>query len=289
MRLADLTACHLPAFASSLDARPARAAEPLPGRRAGGRSCATRSATTSGSAGTSRCTSRRCGARRADRRRQVTSTPDRHAPASAKSARAWRGCGDRVGRVLGPAHPLDFWVGVADDSYLQLDDIVAVETQVPGRGEITLYGVVDIVRAKYEGAKFDSDVFRVARACCRSGIATAAHVSVTRIEPEIFVPPQPGQPASRAMGAQREEALYFDQMKHKFAAGLSREGDVIWGNLEFLDGTRGAHVNISGISGVATKTSLRDVPAVLAVPLGRAGHAAGTTRAPSSSTSRART
>ena len=37
--------------------------------------------------------------------------------------------------------------------------------------------------------------------------------------------------------------------------GLSREGDVIWGNLEFLDGTRGAHVNISGISGVATKTS----------------------------------
>ena len=26
-------------------------------------------------------------------------------------------------------------------------------------------------------------------------------------------------------------------------------------NLEFLDGTRGAHVNISGISGVATKTS----------------------------------
>ena len=30
---------------------------------------------------------------------------------------------------------------------------------------------------------------------------------------------------------------------------------MIWGNLEFLDGTRGAHVNISGISGVATKTT----------------------------------
>jgi DNA helicase HerA-like ATPase len=44
-------------------------------------------------------------------------------------------------------------------------------------------------------------------------------------------------------------------MEHKFGAGLSREGDVIWGNLEFLDGTKGAHVNISGISGVATKTS----------------------------------
>jgi DNA helicase HerA-like ATPase len=87
------------------------------------------------------------------------------------------------------------------------------------------------------------------------GIATAAHVSVTRIEPEIFVPPQPGQQAFRADEAQREQALYFDRMEHKFAAGLSREGDVLWGNLDFLDGTRGAHVNISGISGVATKTS----------------------------------
>jgi hypothetical protein len=162
-----------------------------------------------------------------------------------------------VGRVLGTedAHPLEFWVGVAEDSYLQLDDIVAVDTEVPGRGEITLYGVVDIVRAKYEGAKFDSDVFHIAEGTFPAGIATAAHVSVTRIEPEVFVPPQPGQPARRAVDAERETALYFDQMKNRFAAGLSREGDVIWGNLEFLDGTRGAHVNVSGISGVATKTS----------------------------------
>ncbi len=164
---------------------------------------------------------------------------------------------NEVGRVLGTedAHPLEFWVGVAEDSYLQLDDIVAVDTEVPGRGEITLYGVVDIVRAKYEGAKFDSDVFHIAEGTFPAGIATAAHVSVTRIEPEVFVPPQPGRQARRAVDAERETALYFDQMKNRFAAGLSREGDVIWGNLEFLDGTRGAHVNVSGISGVATKTS----------------------------------
>ena len=162
-----------------------------------------------------------------------------------------------VGRVLGtdPAHPLDFWIGVTEESYLQLDDIVAVNTEVPGRGTITLYGVVDSVRAKYEGARFDSDVFRVAQGVLPVGIATAAHVSVTRIEPEIYVPPQPGQSARRASGAERDQALYFDGMEARFAAGLSRENDPIWGNLEFLDGTRGAHVNISGISGVATKTS----------------------------------
>ena len=162
-----------------------------------------------------------------------------------------------VGRVLGsdPAHPLEFWVGVAEDQYLQLDDIVAVNTPVPGREEVTLYGVIDEVRAQYEGAKFDSDVFRVAEGVLPVGIATAAHVSVTRIEPEIFVPPSPGQAVYRAKGTMRDIALYFDGMERKFAAGLSREGDVIWGNLDFLDGTKGAHVNISGISGVATKTS----------------------------------
>ncbi len=164
---------------------------------------------------------------------------------------------NNVGRVLGTedAHPLEFWVGVAEDSYLQLDDIVAVDTEVPDRGEITLYGVVDIVRAKYEGAKFDSDVFHIAEGTFPAGIATAAHVSVTRVEPEVFVPPQPGQQARRAVDAERETALYFDQMKNRFPLGLSRDGQPVWGNLDFLDGTRGAHVNISGISGVATKTS----------------------------------
>jgi uncharacterized protein len=39
-------------------------------------------------------------------------------------------------------------------------------------------------------------------------------------------------------------------------AGLSRDGRAAsTSNLEFLDGTRGAHVNISGVSGVATKTT----------------------------------
>ena len=38
-------------------------------------------------------------------------------------------------------------------------------------------------------------------------VAQAAHVRVTRVEPEIFVPPRPGQPVRRAVGERREEAL----------------------------------------------------------------------------------
>ena len=86
-------------------------------------------------------------------------------------------------------------------------------------------------------------------------VAEAAHVRVTRVEPEIFVPPLPGQPVRRAAGLRRDEALFFDGMERKVPIGLSRDGEPVFANLDFLDGTRGAHVNISGISGVATKTT----------------------------------
>ena len=162
-----------------------------------------------------------------------------------------------VGRVIGTrdSQPLEFWVGVSPESYLQLDDVVAVSTAVPERGEVTLYGLVDDVRAFYEGAKFDSDVFRVQDGVLPVGVATIAHVSVTRVEPELFVPPRPGQPVRRATGEERDKALYFDGMERRFPIGLARDEEPMWGNLDFLDGTRGAHVNISGVSGVATKTS----------------------------------
>ena len=86
-------------------------------------------------------------------------------------------------------------------------------------------------------------------------VAQAAHVRVTRVEPEIFVPPRPGQEAARATGVDRDQALFFDKMERRLPIGLSRDGEPVFANLDFLDGTRGAHVNISGISGVATKTT----------------------------------
>jgi DNA helicase HerA-like ATPase len=162
-----------------------------------------------------------------------------------------------VGRVLGTqdAMPLEFWVAVEEGCYLQLDDVVEVTTPLPDGREVRLYGVVDLVRARHEGAKFDSDVFLVEKGVLPATVAQAAHVRVTRVEPEIFVPPLPGQPVRRAAGLRRDEALFFDTMERKVPIGLSRDGEPVYANLDFLDGSRGAHVNISGISGVATKTS----------------------------------
>ncbi|MGH2806589.1 MAG: ATP-binding protein [Actinomycetota bacterium] len=164
---------------------------------------------------------------------------------------------EEVGIVLGTedSTPLAFWVGIQPDSYLQLDDAVIVETEVPGRGSVRISGLVQEVRARHEGVMFDSDVFLIDQGVLPAGMSQAAQVVATRFEPEIFIPPLPGQPASRARGKDREEALYLDQMKKRLAGGLSRDGEPMYLDLEFLDGTRGAHVNISGISGVATKTT----------------------------------
>ena len=163
-----------------------------------------------------------------------------------------------VGRVLGTddATPLEFWVALAPEQYLQLDDVVVCERAVPGRdATVRLSGVVTQVRARHEGARFDSDVFLIEDGVLPAERIEAAQIMTTRVEPEVYVPPLPGSPARRATGEERELALYFDQMTKRLPIGLGRDGQPLYANLEFVDGSRGAHVNISGISGVATKTS----------------------------------
>lgn len=164
-----------------------------------------------------------------------------------------------AGLVLGTdrdaATPLSFWVYVEPDRYVQLDDVLHVRTGLPDGSHVDIYGVVDEVRAVQEGVRFDSDVALVAQGTLPAENAVAAHLSVTRVEPEIYVPPRPGARVHFARGEWRERALSFDGMETRVPVGLSRDGEPIYANLDFLDGTRGAHVNISGISGVATKTS----------------------------------
>ena len=165
--------------------------------------------------------------------------------------------GASVGRVIGTedATPLEFWVGVGPDSYLQLDDIVACERTLPDGREVAVYGVVGQVRARHEGARFDSDVFLIADGSLPAEVSEAAMVQATRFDPEVFVPPLPGTEVRRAAGDERDMALFFDQVDRRLPAGLSRDDQPFFVDLDFLDGTRGAHVNISGVSGVATKTT----------------------------------
>ena len=164
---------------------------------------------------------------------------------------------DAVGRVLGTqaASPLSFWVGVQPGRVLQLDDVVVTWREVPSHGRVLVAGVVTNVEARHEGASYDSDVFLIADGTLPAAVVESAEVTVTRVEPEVYVPPLPGSPAYRAEAGERDQALYFDVMDQRVPVGLGRDGRPVYVNFEFLDGTRGAHVSISGVSGVATKTS----------------------------------
>ncbi|HWN31609.1 MAG TPA: ATP-binding protein [Pseudonocardia sp.] len=162
-----------------------------------------------------------------------------------------------VGLVAGTedSTPLLFSVALAPEAYLQLDDVVVTVRPVPGVGPVLTSGIVTQVRARHEGATFGSDVFLINEGVLPAHVQEIAEITTTRVDPECYVPPRPGVPVHRATGAERARALYFDRMERKVPVGMGRDGEPIYLNLEFLDGTRGGHVSISGISGVATKTS----------------------------------
>jgi uncharacterized protein len=154
-----------------------------------------------------------------------------------------------VGRVLGTsdATPLQFWTAVAPGSFLQLDDVVVTRREVPGHaGPVTIAGVVSQVRARHEGAVFDSDVFAIADGTLPAQVQEAAEITVTRVDPEVYVPPSPGAVVHRATGEARSAALHFDRMERRIPMGTGRDGVPVFLNADFLDGQRGAHVSISG-------------------------------------------
>ena len=82
-----------------------------------------------------------------------------------------------------------------------------------------------------------------------------AQVQVTRVDPEVWVSPDPGETVERATGEERAKALYVDEMGRPLAVGIGRDELPVHVDLDFFDGRKGGHMSISGISGVATKTS----------------------------------
>jgi DNA helicase HerA-like ATPase len=163
-----------------------------------------------------------------------------------------------VGRVLGSQHTStsEFRVVLEDDEYLQLDDLVVVRTQVPKYGEVRTYGVVTESEAVFEGAQYESDTHRIAAEGILPGAKVrSAQVQVTRVDPELWVSADPGEVVERARGDERDKALYVDEMGRPLPAGIGRDGDPVSVDLDFFDGRKGGHMSISGISGVATKTS----------------------------------
>ncbi|WP_051363553.1 ATP-binding protein [Deinococcus murrayi] len=151
--------------------------------------------------------------------------------------------------------PVSFWFAVTPGASVGLDDLVTVQTRKPDGSPVHFYGIVDHVRTRHEGVTFDSDVADVVAGLLPAAVSYAARVQVTRVSPENFIPPQPGDEVRRARGEDLRLALSADKMKRSFPGGLLADGQVLPLNYQFVNGEQGGHINISGISGVATKTS----------------------------------
>ena len=116
-----------------------------------------------------------------------------------------------IGMVLGTedATPLQFWIAVEDGVKIQLDDILTVKVPDPSDEDeaVTFYGVVDEVRRRFEGVQFDGDTALVTQGLMPANIAYAAHILVTRVEPEDFIPPGPGRFGLYGDGCGARESL----------------------------------------------------------------------------------
>lgn len=175
-----------------------------------------------------------------------------------------------------------FHVVVAADATVQLDEILVTTSRLPDGTEISHYGIVVEGYGEIEGATFAGDTQRIAiRHEMPGETARRIEVQILRTVPEVWVAPEPGAEVRRAVGRDRDSALFCDQMQQPLAVGVDQSGQPVNVAFEFLNGTKGGHVSISGISGVATKTSyalfllyqLMENPAGLAL-LGQ--HAANT-------------
>jgi DNA helicase HerA-like ATPase len=146
-------------------------------------------------------------------------------------------------------------VVLAGDAIVQLDDLVAINTTLPNGTRITHYGIVTELRCRLEGVELPSDTARFVGQQLPGEKVRRAEVRVLRTVPEFFVAPDSGGQVVRATGEHRARALFEDEMTARLPIGLDLTGQPVYADMRFVDGRAGGHVSISGVSGVATKTS----------------------------------
>lgn len=163
-----------------------------------------------------------------------------------------------AGIVVKTASPLSFDVLLDENSFVQLDDVLVCKSIVK-RGneniEVKFYGVVVELTKYLEGVDILFQEVKAKEGVLPVNPVYLAKINVNRIEPQYYIPPKPGDEVFKAFGEDRDKGLFFDAMETKIPAGLSQDGLPVYINYNFINGKDGAHISISGMSGVATKTS----------------------------------
>ena len=152
------------------------------------------------------------------------------------------GDGGRIGLVDGSvdSDSRTFHVVLDPEVVIQLDELLAVTTDLPGGGQVTHYGIVTELRSRFEGADLPSDTGRVVGRTLPAEHVRRAEVRVLRVVPELFIAPHAGAPAARAVGKHRAAALFEDEMtRGKLPVGLDLGGAPVYADVRFVDGRSG--------------------------------------------------
>ena len=163
-----------------------------------------------------------------------------------------------VGIVVKTASPLSFDVLLDESSFVQLDDVLVCKSVVKRYNEnieVKFYGIVIELTKYLEGVNMLYQEVKAKEGVLPVHPVYLAKINVNRIEPQYYLPPKPGDEVFKAFGEDRDKGLFFDTMETKIPAGLSQDGLPVYINYNFINGKDGAHISISGMSGVATKTS----------------------------------
>lgn len=146
---------------------------------------------------------------------------------------------------------------IAEHTDLPLDTFVVAGQRLVDDSVLFHYGIVTEVSSRVEGAEMATDTARLANATLPGQRFRRAEVTWIRTHPERYLPPSSGGPVWIAAGVHRERALFIDKMSadEGIPIGLDMNDMPVFVPYSFLNGDRGAHVSISGKSGVATKTS----------------------------------
>ena len=158
-----------------------------------------------------------------------------------------------------------FWA--YPDQALERTMVVRIPSELPDGRTITFYGVIDeVFTASHEDMRgVSAEAQTVAASDPETVDATGHDITWARVQllasnPGVFAPPRKGAKVFAGTAADARLAYGFDSMEQRVPMGVLRNGrggslGPAYVDLDFVLGANGAHVNITGMAGVAAKSS----------------------------------
>jgi DNA helicase HerA-like ATPase len=174
-----------------------------------------------------------------------------------------------IGKVASPPRrestSEEFWFWVAPDQLVEKSQIVRTESVVGGQ-RLVFYGLIrEVFRQSRQtdmGEEFDRHDGDVAyRPPFDAPGFTFAAVTILRTDPAVLAPPLEGSDVFLGGEAEARMAYAADEIENPLAVGLVKNGGSRlagpgWIDLDYLLGANGGHLNVNGVAGRGTKSSL---------------------------------